>query len=138
MVLRYTRVPFIDIASFNVKYLLMHKVQMHACTISKLLYSLCTCTGDNRSEIVLLSENAFSTDDQTTFRKFDRRSTSKIGNRCTTPSGKVFKKIRCPLAFFENASFGWATSAEQITNSTADFHLRPKSVFIPLQITYLN
>ena len=32
---------------FDIKYLTMHKVHMHAGTIRKLLYGLCVCTGDN-------------------------------------------------------------------------------------------
>ena len=33
--------PFIDIPMFNVKYLAVHKVQMHAGTVRKLLYVVC-------------------------------------------------------------------------------------------------
>ena len=32
---------------FNVKYLAIHKVQMHAGALSKLLYGFVFCTGDN-------------------------------------------------------------------------------------------
>ena len=36
-----------DISMFYVKYLIMHKVHMHAAAIRQLLYGLCVCTGDN-------------------------------------------------------------------------------------------
>ena len=39
--------PFIDIPMFNVTYLAMHKVQMQAGAISKLLYDLCICKRNN-------------------------------------------------------------------------------------------
>ena len=37
----------IDISMFNVKYLAMHTVQVHAGAIRKVLYGLCFYTGDN-------------------------------------------------------------------------------------------
>ena len=37
--------PLIDIPMFNTKYLATHKVQAHASAISKLMCSLCACTG---------------------------------------------------------------------------------------------
>ena len=37
--------PLSDIPMFYIKYLTMHKVQMHAVAIRQLLYGL--CTGDN-------------------------------------------------------------------------------------------
>ena len=38
---------YIDIQKFNIKYLVMYKVQMHTGVISKLEYGSCVCTGDN-------------------------------------------------------------------------------------------
>ena len=32
---------------FNIKYLVMHKVQVHNKTISYLVYGSCVCIGDN-------------------------------------------------------------------------------------------
>ena len=39
--------PFIDIQMFYIKCLTMHKVQMHAGAIRRLLYDLCVYIGDN-------------------------------------------------------------------------------------------
>ena len=40
-------VPYIDISMFYINYLTMHKMQMHADAIRKLLNGVCICTGDN-------------------------------------------------------------------------------------------
>ena len=37
----------VDSQKFNIKYLVMYKVQMHTGAKSKLDYGSCVCTGDN-------------------------------------------------------------------------------------------
>ena len=37
----------IAMSMFNIKYLVMHKVQVHNKAISYLVYGSCVCTGDN-------------------------------------------------------------------------------------------
>ena len=39
--------PLIDIPMFNIKYLAMHKVHVHAGAIRKLMCGSCACTSDN-------------------------------------------------------------------------------------------
>ena len=46
-ILKLLHIPYVDIQKFNIKYLVMHKVQMHTGAIILLEYGSCVWTGDN-------------------------------------------------------------------------------------------